>query len=145
MKSLFSLITLAILTLTSIVPAVDASSSGYRTRNKRYPSYDTSAYQNYPSDTANRRDPQIIYIYQSVPSSGYGYAYYNPGYPGCNNSDIIIGGQAWASCNTLNSTQGSDNYSGWFFANDLMSSFVSPNGLGTRLEWQGKVLPSANW
>ena len=91
-----------------------------------------------------RQQPQIIYIYQNVPSS-YGYTYTNPGYPGCGRSDIIIGGQSWASCNVAESSNGSSSVSGWFFANDLRASFLSSNGQGTRLEWQGKVIPVANW
>jgi hypothetical protein len=40
---------------------------------------------------------------------------------------------------------GSDDRSGWFFANDMYSSFVGYNGLGNRIEWQGKVIPESNW
>lgn len=49
-------------------------------------------------------------------------------YPGCSNSDIIIGGQIWASCNALDTGEGSASKSGWFFAGDSQSSFASYNG-----------------
>ena len=59
-------------------------------------------------------------------------------YPGCSSPDIVIGGQIWASCNSLDRNAGSTNKTGWFLAWDRESSFVSQNGSTAALEWMGK-------
>lgn len=59
-------------------------------------------------------------------------------YPGCGYGDVIVGGQVWAGCNATAKAKGSDVKSGWFFAGDMKPSFLSQNGLSTRLEFQGK-------
>jgi hypothetical protein len=87
-------------------------------------------------------NPQVIYIYQSLPRESYSIF---SAYPGCNAPDIIVGGQQWASCNLKTRTIGASDRSGWFFPNDLYETFASYNWLGTRLEWQGKTLPISNW
>lgn len=66
-------------------------------------------------------------------------------YPGCSSPDIIIGGQIWASCNALNRNGGSSSKSGWFFAWDIKSSFISYNGINTTLEWIGKQTWEKSW
>lgn len=128
MKHLLAVLLIA-LNLILLVPSVQAYSSNTRTRNIR----------------PRQSEPQIIYVYQTIPNNWYGYSTYNPGYPGCGRSDIIIGWQAWAACNSAYDSKGSPSVSGWYFANDLSPSFVSANGQGNRLEWQGKVFSSANW
>lgn len=63
-------------------------------------------------------------------------------YPGCSYSDIIVGWQAWASCNSLSKNKGSTTKSGWFSAGDTVSTFLSNNGVGSRLEFQRKTSPT---
>ncbi len=127
MRKIISLLSFLLLCITFLVPNVDAYGENMR-RNK----------------TKRYYEPTIIYIYQTVPSNNYSY-YSNPGYPGCGASDIIIGGQAWASCNATSRSNGTPGRSGWFFANDMYPTFMSSNGENTRLEWLGKVLPVAVW
>lgn len=62
-------------------------------------------------------------------------------YPGCPTGDIVIGGQAWASCNALTKNKGSAIKSGWFSAGDTLATFLSYNGIGSRLEFQRKTSP----
>ncbi len=59
-------------------------------------------------------------------------------YPGCDQSDILIGGQVWASCNATAQSKGSSAKSGWFFAGDKSPSFIAYNGVDQRLSFQGK-------
>lgn len=100
------------------------------------------------ADAATRRrvvrtsEPEIIYVYQTVPNTNFNTS---ATYPGCGRSDIIIGGQAWASCNASTKSYGSTSRSGWFFANDMSPTFRSENGTYRSLEWIGKVTPVANW
>jgi hypothetical protein len=101
----------------------------------QYPQYNTQQTQYYD----NSQSPRIIYIYQP---QGYTSPYGR--YPGCNNADIIIGGQRWASCNVLDKNTGSDAKSGWFFARDSYASFIGYNGFWARLEWMRKVYPDNN-
>lgn len=106
----------------------------YNTINNRRRAINNSVYQ--PTQ------PQVIYVYQNIPTTPvqiYG------SYPGCSRADIVIGGQVWAGCNVYDRNIGSESKSGWFFANDLYSSFVSYNGQNQRLEWQGKVIPQSSW
>ncbi len=125
----------------------------YNNTQERYYTNQTSYNQNtYPTRyipqnkrTKKTGKTQIIYVYQNVPLSGNSYTSYNPGYPGCGQADIVIGGQVWAACNVADRSNGSNSISGWFFANDLAASFASYNGQWARLEWQGKVVPVANW
>jgi hypothetical protein len=130
-KYLLSILS-SILLVTIITPSVEA---GYSNNSRRIirPHQQNTQYTGYES-------PRIIYIYQP---QGYTTPYGR--YPGCNNPDIIIGGQIWASCNALDKNTGSDNKSGWFFARDSRSSFIGYNGFGARLEWAGKVYPDTNW
>jgi hypothetical protein len=81
-------------------------------------------------------------IYQCTQST---YGSMSSIYPGCNSADIIIGGQIWASCNALDRNAGSTSKSGWFFAWDSQSTFVSNNGSNTTLEWQGKQTQTSAW
>lgn len=149
MKKLLSLL----LILISLGFVLEANAANYRNRRVMRPAvYNTNTYQqpyyNYNDYTYNQpyqqyqQQPQIIYVYQTIPSSPI--SIYSS-YPGCARSDILIGGQVWAGCNALDRNIGSNDRSGWFFANDLQSSFASYNGQGQRLEWQGKVIPQANW
>jgi len=124
MKKIISLILASTLVFATILPSASAHSER-KIRNRKI-------YNN----------PQVIYIYQSLPSQTYSTF---SAYPGCNRADIVVGGQQWAGCNTLSRNTGSPDRSGWFFANDLYETFASYNGLGTRLEWQGKTLPVSNW
>lgn len=59
-------------------------------------------------------------------------------YPGCDRPDIIVGGQIWAGCNATTQSKGSSQKSGWYFAGDKTASFLSYNGFGQRLAFQGK-------
>ncbi len=97
-------------------------------------------YKRYTNRT--QRPPQIIYIYQNLPTAPISYF---SSYPGCSRSDIVIGGQTWAACNAYDRNTGSDGRSGWFFANDMYASFVGYNGLGNAVEWQGKSIPESSW
>ena len=123
MKKLLSLSVAITLLLSSLVPSADAASRRIR--------------------RTQNQDTQTVYMYQPIPSSGYGY--YSGGYPGCGRDDIIVWGQVWAACNVGSRSNWSATTSGWFFANDLRASFVSQNGQGNLLEWQGKALTSGNW
>lgn len=145
MKKLLSYLILTFLWLWGFAWAVIAHETydRYDSNRTSYKSSSTSSQRNKNKRTTTRQQPKIIYIYQNVPSTGYTYT--SPGYPGCGRSDIVVGGQAWASCNISTRSNGSSSTSGWFFANDLRASFLSSNGQGTRLEWQGKVVPVASW
>jgi hypothetical protein len=66
-------------------------------------------------------------------------------YPGCSQADIVIGGQIWASCNTLDRNKGSVEKSGWFFAGDVQSTFTSSNTANATLEWMGKQTMTSAW
>ena len=57
-------------------------------------------------------------------------------YPGCDRSDIIVGGQIWAGCNAMTQAKGSSEKSGWFFAGDKYASFIAYNGMDQRLSFQ---------
>ncbi len=63
-------------------------------------------------------------------------------YPGCTTGDLVIGGQVWASCNSLTKNKGSTVKSGWFSAGDTLATFLSYNGIGSRLEFQRKTSPT---
>lgn len=97
--------------------------------NNNY-NYNTSYYNN-----GNRICTVVNGVYQCNNNS---YAPVSGTYPGCSTADIIIGGQAWASCNALDRNAGSTSKSGWFFAGDRESSFVSFNASTAALEWMGK-------
>lgn len=96
---------------------------------------DAAAYTYYPSNS---------YYYGGYYSNPY-YLQTSSVYPGCSGADILIGGQIWASCNALSKNIGSTEKSGWFFAKDLKSSFVSYNGIGAPLEWKGKATSTNSW
>lgn len=154
MKKIISLLITMLVIFSNLVTAVEAHNDMYYTDDNYYTTSGYAYTQYYGNQRTsnkrkvkrtNTRQPQIIYVYQTVPTSGYTYTQYNPGYPGCGRADIIIGGQIWAACNVAGGSNGATGVSGWFFANDLRASFVSANGQNTRLEWQGKVIPVANW
>jgi hypothetical protein len=118
--------------LLTLVALVTLSSMFVSEALAYYQPRTTRAYQR------NRQPVKIIYVYQSLPTTTIAPF---SSYPGCSRSDIIIGGQVWAACNAEDRRRGSDSRSGWFFANDMYSSFIGYNGLGNRIEWQGKVIP----
>lgn len=98
--------------------------------------------QNYTAGTAT------VNVYnngQYYYPNNYPYAATSATYPGCNKSNIIIGGQQWASCNATDKGTSSSNQSGWFFGGDTQSSFLSYNGMGNSLAWQGRQTRSASW
>lgn len=124
MKKYLSLLLITGLSLGAILPSVEAYTEPNRRIKKR----------------VTQNQPRIIYIYQPT-----NYTSYQSKYPGCNNADIIIGGQVWASCNALDKNIGSDSRSWWFFARDSRATFAGYNGFGGRLEWLGKVTSDSNW
>jgi len=97
-----------------------------------YPVWDTSSAYQYYNPT---------YVYPS-------YLPYTSGgsrYPGCSRSDIVVGGQTWASCNAQTRRVGSDTVSGWFFSGDMYSVYESSNGIGNTLTWKGRSLVGRSW
>lgn len=84
-------------------------------------------------------------MYGNTYLPSYAYIQDTSVYPGCGQADILIGGQIWASCNVLTKNTGSNDKSGWFFARDTKSSFVSYNGLWAPLEWKWKVKTTTSW
>lgn len=66
-------------------------------------------------------------------------------YPGCSRDDILIGGQIWASCNSLDRKIGSDVRSGWFFAGDMYAMYQSENGFRNYLQPQDKNFAFRAW
>ncbi len=149
MKNIFSLSLFIIMLFTTLVGSANAQYVRTNSRIYTPPSYNTQSYnepslgyddnnryidtsrsnnqRNYSNNTRSS-EPRVIYVYQTVPSGGYGYGNSSGGYPGCNRADIVIGGQIWAPCNVAKGTKGSSSVSGWFFANDQKASFVSENG-----------------
>lgn len=98
--------------------------------------------QNYTAGTAN------VTVYnngQYYYPNNYPYTTTSGVYPGCNKSNIIIGGQQWAACNATDKGTSSSNQSGWFFGGDTQSSFLSYNGMGNSLAWQGRQTRSTSW
>lgn len=77
----------------------------------------------------------VLTVFSLVPFA-HTYAY-----PGCDRSDILIGGQVWAGCNAMTQSKGSSEKSGWFFAGDKYASFIAYNGIDQRLSFQGKYKP----
>lgn len=75
----------------------------------------------------------------------YGYTSTRSAYPGCNKSNIIIGGQEWSACNSIDRNRSSSEQSGWFFAGDIQSTFLSYNGIWNSLAWQGKQTRNSSW
>jgi hypothetical protein len=64
-------------------------------------------------------------------------------YPGCDRTDIIIGGQSWASCNSVGKSSGSSRDSGWFYAGDMYPSFLSANS--TNILYYQDSMNSRGW
>ena len=135
-----------------------------------YSSTPTPGYYYYPNSTNTNSVVQIIPAHSNsnhyytpqnytpgsaavtVYSNGQ---YYYPGnytyvttvasYPGCNKSNIIIGGQEWSACNSIDRNTSSSQQSGWFFAGDMQSTFLSYNGMWNSLAWQGKQTRNSSW
>ncbi len=95
-----------------------------------------------PTNSSNLICTVINNTYQCIENS---YGPTSSTYPGCSSADIVIGGQIWASCNALDRNAGSMNKSGWFFAGDSQSTFISYNGSNTTLEWMGKQTQTSAW
>lgn len=67
-------------------------------------------------------------------------------YPGCSKDDLYIGGQIWASCNSLDRNSGSDFYSGWFYNGAMYAAYSSNNGKNNTLYTQDKNFTNIrNW
>ncbi|MFZ2255469.1 MAG: hypothetical protein WAW59_04225 [Patescibacteria group bacterium] len=107
--------------------------------------YHTNQYytpQNYTQGTATVHvQNQGQYYYPS----NYPYVTATSTYPGCNKANILIGGQEWAGCNSTDRNTSAYNQSGWFFGGDTQSSFLSYNGMGNSLAWQGRQTRSTSW
>lgn len=91
--------------------------SGYSYYSSPTPGYYYYLPATAPSLSQNQNQNLICTVINSVyqcVSNGYGPLYST--YPGCSQADIIIGGQIWASCNTIDRNAGSTEKSGWFFA-----------------------------
>lgn len=90
--------------------------------------------QNYTQWTAT-----VVQTYsngQHYYPSNYPYTSTSVAYPGCSKTNIFIWWQEWSSCNATDRNSSSTNQSGWFFAWDRQSSFLSYNGMGNSLAWQ---------
>ncbi len=102
------------------------------------PTYTNNAYytpQNYAQGTVTvYTQNQGQYYYPSQ----YPYTSTITSYPGCSKANIVIGGQEWSSCNATDRGTSHQDQSGWFFAGDTQSTFLSYNGMGNSLAWQGK-------
>lgn len=87
----------------------------------------------------------VTYTNQGFYPSNIPMIFADSTYPGCSRPDILVGGQKWASCNALDRRTGSDTRSGWFFPGEMYSLFVSDNGIGQRMDWQGRKPFAKSW
>lgn len=108
-----------------------------------YAQYQNNHYhtpQNYPTGTTNTPVTQVYYY-----PSNYTYTSTSASYPGCSRTNILIGGQEWAGCNATDRSASAVDQSGWFFGGDAQSSFISYNGMGNTLSWQGRQTRAQSW
>jgi uncharacterized protein (TIGR02145 family) len=115
---------------------------GYVTYTNTNPGNGYYTPQNYAGGTANvAQYTQGQYYYPQ----NYPYTTTVTTYPGCTRADITIGGQVWSGCNSTDRNTSTAGQSGWFFGGDTQSTFLSYNGMGKSLSWQGKQTRSASW
>ena len=111
--------------------------NAYTNQNNRY-----YTPQNYTVGTPRT---QVYSNGQYYYPNNYPYVTTVSTYPGCNKANILIWGQEWSGCNSTDRNTSSSNQSGWFFGGDLQSTFLSYNGMGNSLAWQGRQTRSSSW
>lgn len=113
----------------------------YPQHNQYYQNNQYYTPQNYNAGTSGVYPQQNQYYYPQ----NYMYVTTVSTYPGCNKANILIGGQEWSACNSTDRATSTSNQSGWFFAGDVQSTFLSYNGMGNSLAWQGKQTRTSSW
>lgn len=122
-------------TNNGIIQVQPSSNQTYWQQNQYYTP------QNYAPGTSGRYPTQGQYYYPQ----NYGYVITVAAYPWCNKANILVGGQEWSACNSTDRSKSSSNQSWWFFGGDVQSTFLSYNGMGNSLAWQGKQSRASSW